>query len=83
MADTVPKSSDLPGLEQLQTLVADQRRKVAGTLRIVAEDKSLRVQMQQLLERAGVDAVTVDGYEVRRWSDRDGIARAKVTKLAG
>ena len=67
----MPLHSEYPDLEPLAVLVQKQRRLVAGTLRIVREEKELREQMDALLEKAGVDQVDCNGFRVFR-SERDG-----------
>jgi hypothetical protein len=61
-----------PELEGLPRLVQQQRRLTAGQLRITREEKELRDLIRQLLDTAGVELVTVNGFEVRRCHGRDG-----------
>lgn len=72
-------------LDGLDKLVHDQRRKVAGALRIQQEDHALRDKMAEQLQAAGVDAVTVTiglgTFEVRLARARAGNIYATVTKL--
>jgi len=67
------------GLEPLADLVQKQRRLTAGQLRITREESALRDEMRALLDAAGVDAVTVNGHEVRTCSGRDGRPTVRVS----
>ena len=68
--------SNYPELNTLDELVQQQRRLVAGELRIVRERRILEAQIEQALAAAGVEAVTVriklGTFEVRRHIARDG-----------
>jgi hypothetical protein len=63
--------TNYPQLEGLPKLLHQQRRLTAGQLRITNEEKALRDQMRQLLDAAGVELVTVNGFEVRTCPGRD------------
>jgi hypothetical protein len=56
--------TDYPALEDLARLVKKQRQTTAAQIRITNEDKALRDQMRALLDAAGAELVTVNGYEV-------------------
>ncbi len=77
--------TEYPALETLAKLVHEQRRKVAGELRINREKHELQGQMDKLLEAAGVDAVTCElplgTFEVRRAVARNGQRFASVTPI--
>ena len=72
-------------LSALPTLVHQQRRLVAGQLRITREERAIREQMDGMLERAGTDVVTCDTplgpFEIRRAVARDGHRYASVTPI--
>lgn len=83
MTTTTKDYSAYPNLEDLPRLVKQQRRLVAGTLRIVREEKELRNgPIYQLLEAAGIDAVICDGFEIRRKVDQAGERYATVVRIA-
>ena len=48
----------------LAELVKKQRRLLAGSLRIVREEKELREQIAALMDRAGVNQTVCDGFNV-------------------
>jgi hypothetical protein len=70
-----------PQLEDLPRLVQQQRRLTAGQLRITREEKELRDLMRTLLDKAGVELVTVNGYEVRTCPGRDGRDTVRVNPV--
>jgi len=59
------KYTDYPGLAGLPYLVNQQRRLLAGQLRITREERALREQIDALLVAAGVLEVECDGFAVR------------------
>lgn len=77
--------TEVPGLDSLPTLVHQQRRLLAGQLRITREERDLREQMDALLAQSGVEVVTCDiplgPFEVRRAVARDGHRYASVTPI--
>ena len=77
--------TEVPALEGLDKLVHEQRRKVAGQLRISGEERALREQIDRLLEAAGVDVVSCEiglgTFEVRRARRHDGSRYASVTPM--
>lgn len=72
--------TDNPALAELAGLVHKQRRLLAGSLRIVREEKDLREQIAALLDKAGVDQVTCNGFSVFV-VDRDGRRYAVVNPI--
>jgi hypothetical protein len=70
-----------PQLEDLPRLVQQQRRLTAGQLRITREEKALRDQMRTLLDAAGVDTVTCNGFEVRTCPGRDDRPTVRVSPV--
>lgn len=77
--------TEYPQLEGLDKMVHQERRLIAGQLRIVQESKDLRAKIDEQLAAAGVDAVTVTiglgTYEVRRAVSQNGSRYATVTPL--
>jgi hypothetical protein len=77
--------TDFAELKDLPTLVHEQRRKIAGQLRITREERDLRERMDALLEQSGVEVVRCDTplgpFEVRRAVARDGHRYASVTPI--
>ena len=72
--------ADYPELATLPALLKTNRRLVAGQLRIVREEKDSRAQMDALLDAAGVDCVTCEGYLIQR-TVRNGRSYATVTPI--
>lgn len=64
--------SNYPELHELETLVHQQRRVVAGEIRIIRERRALEAEIEKALRTAGVEAVTcrthLGMFEVRRLS---------------
>ena len=79
------KHSEFTELTELPTMVHQQRRLLAGQLRITREERDIRERMDSLLEQTGVDVVTCDTplgrFEVRRAVARDGHRYASVTPM--
>jgi hypothetical protein len=73
--------TDYPALEDLARLVKNQRRTTAAQIRITNEDKALRDQMRALLDAAGAELVTVNGYEVWKVTGRDGRPTVRVSPV--
>lgn len=78
--------TDYPALRELATHVHQQRRLLAGQLRITREERALREKVDTLLEHAHVDAVTcaipLGNYEVRRQIASDGHRYASITPIS-
>lgn len=78
--------TEYPALEGLDKDVHEQRRKVAGRIRLEQEDHALRDKMAAQLQAAGVDVVTVTialgTFEVRLARARAGNLFATVTKIS-
>lgn len=76
----------IPGLDGLDKDVHQERRLLAGQLRITQESRDLRARMDAQLAAAGVDVVTVTihlgTFEVRRAVSQNGSRYATVTKIA-
>lgn len=79
--------TDFPALDGLKKLVHEQRRLVAGELRIQRERRELEAQMEAMLAAAGVEAVTCEiglgTFDVRRVIARSGTPYASVRPLKG
>jgi hypothetical protein len=73
--------TEYPALEDLPGLIQKQRRLTAGQLRISREESALRDEIRRLLDAAGVELVTVNGYEVRRCHGRDGRDTSRVSPV--
>lgn len=77
--------TEFPELSELPALVHQQRRLLAGQLRITREERDLREKIDALLGASGVDVVTcatgLGGFEVRRAVARDGHRYASVTPI--
>jgi hypothetical protein len=70
-----------PQLEGLPRLVQQQRRLTAGQIRISKEEGALRDLIRQLMDAAGVDAVTCQGFDIRACSGRDGRDTVRVSPV--
>lgn len=73
-------------LSDLPALVHQQRRLLAGQLRITREERDVRTEIDALLETAGLEVTTcvIDSlgtFEVRRAIARDGHRFASVTPI--
>lgn len=77
--------SNYPELSTLDALVQQQRRLVAGEIRIIRERRALEAQIEEALRNAGVEAVTcrikLGTFEVRRSISRDGRHYASVAPV--
>lgn len=77
--------TDHEGLKDLPDLIHQERRLVAGRLRIEREERAMRERIDTLMAAAGVDAVAcaihLGTYEVRRAVTRDGRRYASVTPI--
>lgn len=77
--------TDFPGLTDLPSLVHQQRRLVAGELRIQRERRELQGRIDAVLAASGADVVRCDTplgpFEVRRAVARDGHRYASVSPI--
>jgi hypothetical protein len=77
--------SDYPELSELPALVHQQRRLLAGQIRITREERDLRERMDALLATSGLEVVTcatgLGPFEVRRAVARDGHRYVSVTPI--
>jgi hypothetical protein len=75
------RASDYPELLNIAAILHQQRRLIAGQLRIIREEKALRDQMRALLDQVDIEQVECNGFLIARCQGRDGRSTVKVTPL--
>jgi hypothetical protein len=79
--------TEYPALTDLPKLIHEQRRLVAGRIRIEREERAMREKIDALMVASAIEVVSCEihlgTFEVRRAVTRDGHRYASVTPIKG